>query len=109
VRKRSACAAAANPGRKPRLPGLQPSSPIIRPARRGEAGIHEVVTFHSSDEDLLPYQRGFAFDVVGDPEKELYRRYGVDASIWVIRNPKGWHAAIRGDLRKKPVLSGNPK
>ena len=48
--------------------------------------------------------------MIGDPEKVLYRRYGVETSIWAILNPRGWHAAISGNLRKdKPVLKGNPK
>jgi hypothetical protein len=39
------------------------------------------VIFHSSDAELLPYQGRFPFDVIGDPEKALYRRYGVESSI----------------------------
>lgn len=33
-------------------------------------GIKEVVVFHSSDAELLPYQGDFPFDVIGDPEKK---------------------------------------
>ena len=83
---------------------------IGRNGELAQASIHEVVVFHSSDEELLPYQGRFPFDVIGDPEKILYHRYGVETSIWAILNPRGWHAAIRGNLRKdKPILKGNPK
>ena len=43
-----------------------------------EAGVHEVVLFHSTNEELLEYEALLPFDVVGDPEKELYTRFGVE-------------------------------
>ena len=74
-----------------------------------KAGIKEVVVFHSSDAELLPYQGRFPFDVIGDPDKVLYRKYGVEFSIWAILNPRAWPASIRGSLRKdNPALKGTP-
>src|ERR1700684_1675624 len=61
-------------------------------------GLHEVVAFHSSNAELLPYQGRFPFDVIGDPDKVLYHRYGVEASIWAILNPRGWGAAVKSNL-----------
>lgn len=70
-----------------------------------QAGVREVVVFHSSDEGLLPYQGNFPFDVIGDPTKALYRKYGVEASISALLAPKAWAASLKGNLKKdKPQL-----
>ncbi len=69
------------------------------------AGIVEVVVFHSSKAELLPYQGRFPFDVIGDPDKKLYRQYGVTASISAILNLRAWAASLKGNLAKdKPKL-----
>ena len=69
------------------------------------AGLEEVVVFHSTDAELLPYQGKFPFAVVGDPLKELYKRYGVETSLGAILNPAAWGAALRGNLaRDKPKM-----
>ena len=74
------------------------------------AGVREVVVFHSSDAELLPYQSEFPFDVIGDPEKALYKRYGVSTSLRAILDPRAWPGAVRGNLRRdKPELKGFPK
>lgn len=74
-----------------------------------EAGIREVVIFHSSDAELLPYQGHFPFDVVGDPTKTLYRKYGVESSIFAFLSLKAWAASLKGNLRKdKPKQKGMP-
>ena len=68
------------------------------------AGIREVVVFHSTNEELLPYQGKFPFDVIGDPGKAFYKRYGVGTSLGAIFNPGAWSAMVRGNL-----ASGKPK
>lgn len=74
-----------------------------------EAGIREVVVFHSSDAELLPYQGRFPFDVIGDPKKALYRKYGVESSISAFFSLKAWAASLKGILRKdKPVMKVMP-
>lgn len=45
------------------------------------AGIREVVVFHSTAAELRKYQDDMPFAVVGDPDKDLYRRFGVEALI----------------------------
>jgi peroxiredoxin len=73
------------------------------------ARIREVVVFHSSDAELLPYQGRFPFDVIGDPEKALYRSYGVESSISALLSPKTFAASLKGNLKKdKPKLRGLP-
>jgi peroxiredoxin len=81
-------------------------------ARHGEiknAGVREVVVFHSADAELLPYQGRFPFDVIGDPAEKLYRQYGVRKSLLAILDPRAWPASIKGNLKRdKPVLKGFP-
>jgi peroxiredoxin len=74
-----------------------------------EAGIREVVVFHSSDAELLPYQGRFPFDVIGDPTKVLYWRYGVESSVSAFLSLKAWAAALKGILTKdKPKMQWTP-
>ena len=82
---------------------------IQRNAELSAAGIKEVVVFHSTDAKLLPYQGRFPFDVVGDPKKKLYERYGVETSVWALLHPGAWPALVKGYLQKdKPALEGLP-
>jgi peroxiredoxin len=69
------------------------------------AGIREVVVFHSPKESLLEYQSGFPFDVVGDPEKNLFKQFGVENSLWAIFSPKGLLYTMKANLQKnKPKI-----
>src|SRR6266446_5069006 len=67
-------------------------------------GIREVVVFHSSKDALLPYQGNFPFHVIGDPEKKLYKQFGVETSIWAILSPKVW-----GTIFKANAVKDKPK
>lgn len=69
--------------------------------RHGElegAGVHEVVFFHSSAEDIRDFQKDMPFDMVGDPTKRYYREFGVESSIWFFLSVKTLWAAVRGVL-----------
>lgn len=72
------------------------------------AGIREVVVFHSSDLELLPYQGRFPFDVLGDPNKILYEKYGVESSISALLSVKAVGASIKGLARDKPAMDPAP-
>ena len=63
-----------------------------------QAGIHEVVVFHSSRQEMLHYQDRLPFDCVADPEKQLYRRFGVETSWWALLHPSVLWAGFRGIL-----------
>ncbi len=63
-------------------------------------GIREVVVFHSSKEALLKNQNDAPFDLIADPEKSLYREFGVEKSVWSVLHPGVWLPAF------KVVLSG---
>jgi hypothetical protein len=74
-----------------------------------QAGVHEVVIFHSSEKELLEYQGQFPFDVVGDPTKKFYKEYGVESSLLAILNPGAWGAMLKGNLAKdKPKMPMMP-
>jgi peroxiredoxin len=81
---------------------------IARDAEIKAAGIHEVVLFHSPKASLLPYQGSFPFDVVGDPEKALYKQFGVESSLLALLNPLAWPAILKGNLAKKKP-KGSPE
>ena len=81
---------------------------VTRYAQIHAAGIREVVVFHSPNSSLLPFQGAFPFDVIGDPEKKLYRQFGVETSIYAILNPGAWPAMFEGHaLKERP--SGDPE
>ena len=56
------------------------------------ADIREVVVFHSTATELRKYQGDMPFPVIGDPDKTLYRRFGVEASAKAVLNPRAWRA-----------------
>lgn len=44
--------------------------------------------FHSTTEELRDYAGSMPFDVVGDPEQQLYRQFGVERSARGIMDPR---------------------
>ena len=56
------------------------------------ADIREVVVFHSTASELRKYQDDMPFPVIGDPDKTLYHRFGVEASAKAVLNPRAWRA-----------------
>jgi peroxiredoxin len=80
------------------------------------AGVREVVVFHSTPAELRKYEDGLPFPVIGDPEKELYRRFGVEASAKAILKPGAWralpagwwHAAQTAITKRRALLPANP-
>src|SRR5271154_3811746 len=78
----------------------------------GAAGIREVVVFHSTADELRKYQDDMPFPVIGDPDKTLYRRFGVEASAKAVLNPRAWrglpsggrHATANALAQRRPPL-----
>jgi peroxiredoxin len=70
------------------------------------AGIDQIVLFHSSVEEMLKYQAQLPFDCVADPDKRLYRQYGVETSLRALLHPRvllngaRWILAARRFYRK---------
>lgn len=66
--------------------------------RHGEiaaAGIREVVVFHSAAEELAPHTHQLPFAVVGDPDKCLYREFGVESGLRAMLDPRAWLPILR--------------
>lgn len=68
---------------------------VLRRTEVEAAGIHEVVVFHSSVEDLREHVADLPFDVVADPDKALYREFGVESAPRSLLHPKAWPAIVR--------------
>ncbi|RJF99195.1 peroxiredoxin-like family protein [Noviherbaspirillum saxi] len=62
------------------------------------AGIHEIVVFHSSREEMLKYQAQLPFDCVADPTKKFYREFGVGTSRFAPLHPSVLWSGLRGIL-----------
>jgi len=67
-----------------------------------ENQIQEVAVFHSPKSAMLEHQLSAPFPFVVDPDKKLYKSFGVEASIMSILNPKAWPAAIKGLIVQGP-------
>lgn len=68
---------------------------VLRQSEVEAAGIHEVVLFHTNAADLRPHVADLPFDVVADPEKTLYREFGVESAPRALLHPKAWPAIVR--------------
>lgn len=78
------------------------------------AGIREIVVFHSTVGDMLPYQGQLPFAAVADPDKELYAEFGVESSLRSVLhprawsnplNPQAWSVAVGGIRAGAPLFS----
>jgi peroxiredoxin len=65
------------------------------------AGIAEVVVFHSTAEEMRRYENGLPFAVIGDPERKLYREFGVEAAPRALANVQ----AVLAILRTFPLVT----
>ncbi|WP_067853293.1 peroxiredoxin-like family protein [Nocardia shimofusensis] len=68
-------------------------------ARKDEieaAGIHEVIVFHSSAAALLEYEADLPLDVIADPQRVLYREFGVETAARAVLDPRAWPGIVRG-------------
>jgi peroxiredoxin len=80
------------------------------------AGVREIVLFHSPAQALRPHVAGLPFAVVGDPDKRLYREFGVESAPRALLDPRAWVAIVRGVahdlvpvlLRRKPSPAVGP-
>jgi peroxiredoxin len=74
------------------------------------AGVTELVVFHSRDEDLEPHVLDLPFAVVGDPHKHLYVELGAESSVRAMADPRAWPAIARGLVRSIGlILRGHGK
>jgi len=63
---------------------------VQRYAEITSAGVREVVVFHSSAAELREHVAGLPFAVVPDPQKRLYREFGVESAKRALLSPRAW-------------------
>lgn len=68
-----------------------------------EIGVQEVVVFHSTQDEMLKYGSNVPFAMIADPEKNLYKSFGVESSIFSVINPVVWAPAVTGLLKFKQL------
>lgn len=71
-------------------------SVVKRHAEITANGIREVVLFHSTSEELDAYVDDLPFDLVADPDRRLYRRFGVETSVRAIADPRSVAPVVKG-------------
>jgi peroxiredoxin len=54
------------------------------------AGLNEIVLFHSSADALSPYTAELPFAVIPDPDRRLYREFGVETGKRALLDPRAW-------------------
>jgi hypothetical protein len=54
------------------------------------AGIREVVVFHSRAGHMRPHQGQLPFDAIADPQRLLYKEFGVETSLRAVMHPRAW-------------------
>ncbi|MCF2526351.1 peroxiredoxin-like family protein [Yinghuangia soli] len=68
------------------------------------AGIAEVVVFHSPAEELRGHIAHLPFPVIGDPDRRLYREFGVEATPKSLLRPQAWIPIVRSVIRGIPLV-----
>lgn len=77
------------------------------------AGIREIVVFHSPADELLEYQAELPFAVIADPDKHLYRDFGVEAAPRALLNhacgspPSAPPSAPASSRRPRPTAASS--
>ena len=74
------------------------------------AGVREVVLFHSSAEALRPFTADLPFAVVADPDRRLYREFGVESGLRALLDPRAWWSIVRSVARSlwRVIRDGRP-
>jgi len=91
-------------------------STVRRHHEIANAGVREVVVFHSTVDELRRYVGELPFAVVGDPTKSLYDEFGVGSSPRSVLDPRALPPALVSLVRHgywrnrggKPVANPRP-
>lgn len=68
------------------------------------AGVREIVVFHSPAAELREQAGDLPFDVIADPDKHLYREFGVESAPRALLDPRAWPAIVRGLAADLPAV-----
>ena len=66
-----------------------------------QAGVREIVFFHSSAALIARYSDDFPLDLVADPDRRYYRAFGVETSAGALMHLKVLGAIFRSMFREK--------
>ncbi|MCG7610014.1 MULTISPECIES: peroxiredoxin-like family protein [Mycobacterium] len=69
---------------------------VARHAEIRAAGIREVVFFHSPAAELAEHTADLPFATIADPDRNVYRQFGVESSPRALLDPRSWPAIVRG-------------
>jgi peroxiredoxin len=80
------------------------------------AGIVEVVVFHSTPEEMRRYESELPFATIGDPDRKLYREFGVESATRALTDPRVYGAILKAVAvttmetfaRRKLLANANP-
>jgi AhpC/TSA antioxidant enzyme len=64
-----------------------------------DTSVREVVVFHSTADELLPFCGTMPFETVADPRKLLYAHFGVESGLRALASPRVWIPIVLGVLR----------
>jgi uncharacterized membrane protein YphA (DoxX/SURF4 family)/peroxiredoxin len=70
------------------------------------AGIREIVVLPSTVQSMREYQADLPFAAIADPQRRLYRQFGVRSSIRALASLRAWGALLRG---VRSVPHGGPR
>lgn len=59
------------------------------------AGVREVAVFHSPREELLVHAGELPFAVIADPDRHLYREFGIESTPRSLLHPGAWPGMVR--------------
>ncbi|MBQ0891719.1 AhpC/TSA family protein [Micromonospora sp. U56] len=83
---------------------------VRRHAEIEAAGVREVVVFHPPADELREHIDDLPFAVIADPDKRLYREFGVEPSVRALLSPRAWLPILRAVLRSSwAVLRGRER
>ncbi|MET8833764.1 peroxiredoxin-like family protein [Micromonospora sp. NPDC004540] len=72
---------------------------VRRHAEIEAAGVREVVLFHSPADELREHVAALPFAVVADPDRRLYREFGVESAKRSLLDPRAWWPILRAVAR----------
>lgn len=84
---------------------LHLQSVVARHQEITAATITEVVVFHSTTDELRQHASHLPFAVVADPDKRLYRQFGVETSRHAILRPRAWRPILEGLIRRLSMVA----
>ena len=66
-----------------------------RVAELREADVRELVVFHSPAAEVRSYAGDFPFDLIADPDKQLYAAFGTEERKRALLDPRAWGTIAR--------------